>query len=75
MMEPAHTVITLCGGVAAVARMTGRSRVNVYRWTYPKERRGTGGQIPSDAQRKLLACARSEGIDLRPDHFFIGEAS
>lgn len=71
MMEPAHTVITICGGFAAVADMTGRHEVNVRRWTYPKTQTGgTGGRIPSDCQELLLNEARARGIDLRPEHFF-----
>lgn len=70
MMEPAHSVITICGGIKAVASMTCRSQVRVRRWTYPKDRGGTDGLIPSDMQLVLLEAARSQGIDLRPEHFF-----
>lgn len=71
MLEPAHTVITICGGYAETARMSGRSEVRVRRWEYPKEKGGTGGLIPSDCQQTLLDAARSEGKDLRPEHFFV----
>ena len=70
MMEPAHTVITICGGVKAVADMTNRNESRVRRWTYPKQRGGTDGLIPSDMQPILLEAARSRGINLRPEHFF-----
>lgn len=70
MLEPANTVITICGGFAATARMAARSEVRVRRWTYPKEKGGTGGLIPSDCQQVLLDVARSQGMDLRPEHFF-----
>ena len=70
MLEPAQTIITICGGFEAVAAMTRRSEVRVRRWTYPKSRGGTGGLIPADVQQVLLAAARNQGIDLRPEHFF-----
>lgn len=71
MLEPAKTVIEICGGAKAVAEMVGRSENRVRRWTYPKERGGTGGLIPSDMQPVLLMAARDRG--LRPDHFFATE--
>lgn len=70
MMNPAQTVITICGGFRAVAEMVGRDETRVYRWTYPKERGGTGGLIPADCQQVLLNAAKKRGIPLRPEHFF-----
>lgn len=69
-MEPANTIITICGGFSAVAEMTGRSEIRVRRWTYPKLRGGTDGLIPSDCQQRLMVKATERGIDLRPEHFF-----
>lgn len=69
-MEPASTIINICGGFEAVARMTGRSEVRVRRWTYPKSRGGSDGLIPADISQRLMAEARRAGIDLRPEHFF-----
>jgi hypothetical protein len=70
MLEPAHTVITICGGFAAVAAITSRSEVRVRRWCYPKDRGGTGGFIPTECQQMLLDWSRANGSALRPDHFF-----
>jgi hypothetical protein len=70
MLEPATTVIRICGGPEAVADMVRRDQSRVRRWTYPKDRGGTGGLIPTEVQPRLLAEARNRGIDLRPDHFF-----
>lgn len=50
--------------------MTDRSEIRVRRWTYPKDRGGTGGLIPSDCQEPLLLAAIRRGIPLTPDHFF-----
>jgi hypothetical protein len=70
MMEPAHTVIAICGGFRAVSEITGRDETRVRRWTYEKTKGGTGGLIPSEMQVVLLDAARERGIDLRPEHFF-----
>jgi hypothetical protein len=72
MMEPANTIIAICGGFRAVSEMTGRNETRVRRWAYPKSRGGTGGYIPAEVQQVLLAKARRAGCDLRPEHFFPG---
>lgn len=71
-MEPAKTIIDICGGFQAVAEMTGRDASRIHRWTYPKGRGGTGGLIPPDAQVRLLDEAVKRGIPLNPNHFFPG---
>lgn len=68
MMEPAKTVIEICGGVDAVSKLTGRDKSRVHRWGYPKEKGGSNGLIPSDVAAQLLQDARHLG--LRADHFF-----
>lgn len=70
MCEPAKTIIQICGGYEATARLARRSEGRVRRWEYPRERGGAGGLIPADCQQVLLIEARKVGIDLRPDHFF-----
>ena len=50
--------------------MTGRDITRVHRWTYPKDRGGTGGLIPADVQQLLLDAAVKRGIELTPAHFF-----
>lgn len=54
-LDPAYSIIAMCGGAAAVARVTRRSVTRVYRWTYPEERGGTGGIIPMRPARKIKA--------------------
>lgn len=70
-MEPARTIIEICGGFDVVAEMAGRSGVRVRRWTYPKERGGTGGLIPAECQQAILTQARLRSLPLRPAHFFL----
>ena len=69
-MEPASTIIEICGGFKAVAEITGRDETRVRRWTYPKEKGGTGGLIPTECQQALMSAARQSGGPLRPEHFF-----
>lgn len=69
-MTPAQNVINKCGGASKTADLVGRSESWVYRWTYPKDRGGTGGNIPARAQRKLLEAAAQGIIDVSPSDFF-----
>ena len=73
--EPAATVIAVCGGAAIVAEIVERDLARVHRWTYERDRGGTGGHIPGNLHQKLLDGARGRGIDLRPEHFFLRDAS
>lgn len=68
-LDPAKTIIDKCGGADAVSLVTGADRSRVYRWTYPVERGGTGGVIPTPRARKLLAWAPSQGIKLSASEF------
>jgi hypothetical protein len=70
MSTPAENVIRKCGGHQQVAEMAAVDLTRVYRWTYPKERGGTGGLVPARHQAVLLDAARSRGIDLKPEDFF-----
>lgn len=72
MMEPAKTIIDICGGFKAVAEMTGRDETRVRRWTYAKCKGGTNGLIPSEMASLLMREARAKGIPLKPCHFFPG---
>jgi len=71
----ADAIIRKCGGHGQVAAWLGLSLTQVYRWTYPRERGGTGGVIPARRQAELLAKARAAGIDLTPADFFPTEAA
>ncbi len=69
-MEPAATIIEICGGVKRVAKITDRDETRVRRWAYPKAKGGTGGLIPTEAQQELIEYSRKTGGDLKPEHFF-----
>jgi len=70
MAEPATTIINRCGGVSVVAEWLKLNPTSVQRWTYPKERGGTGGLVPSKRQEALMRAAREHGKVLRPEDFF-----
>ena len=63
-------VIQKCGGVSAVARLTGRTSSWVYKWTYPKDRNGRDGLVPYEDAERLLAAARRGEVDIAPSDFF-----
>lgn len=63
-------VIEKCGGHQKVAAALGVDVSRVHRWTYPRERGGTGGVVPSRHQQRLLDWAKGQGIELSPGDFF-----
>ena len=70
IQNPAQVVIDKCGGHAVVAEITGRALSAVYKWTYPRERQGSNGLIPAEAQAMLMAAAQRGEVDLEPSDFF-----
>jgi len=69
-MSPAERIIEKCGGAAVVAELADVHLSRVHRWTYPKDRGGSGGVVPSQNQQRILDGARARGIDLAPSDFF-----
>lgn len=69
-MEPASHIIEQLGGVLEVARLAGVHQSRVRRWTYPKERGGTGGTIPLRHMPKLLSEAQQRRLPVRAEDFF-----
>lgn len=47
-----------------------RDAATIYKWTYPKDKGGTGGYIPSSAHDDVKKAARAEGILLRASDWF-----
>lgn len=70
MSKVAATIIEKCGGHITVAEICGVHVTRVYRWTYPIEKGGSGGVIPTRHQAQLLRGARERGIGLMPEDFF-----
>lgn len=74
-LDPARSVIAKLGGVDAVATITGKHVSRIYRWTYPREKGGTGGVVPHEDATKLLAHAKANGLDLTAEDFFASNAA
>lgn len=74
MQSPAQIVIERLGGIDKVAEVAGVDVSRVYRWTYPVEKGGTGGQVPQRHHRTLLDYAAKHGIALNAAHLVIGLA-
>lgn len=53
-LQPAYGVIVKCGGIDATAKIVNRHRSVVNRWLMPRERGGTGGQVPMRHAQILL---------------------
>lgn len=69
-MTPAANIIEKCGGVSKTAKLIGATENWVYRWRLPKEKGGTGGEVPAPAQRALIRLAREGRVDVKPEDFF-----
>jgi uncharacterized Fe-S cluster-containing radical SAM superfamily protein len=69
-LEPAKGVITKFGGgsfslgITVLSDILGCDDTWLYRWCYPKDRRGRDGAIPQNVWEPLLKAARKRGIDL-----------
>jgi hypothetical protein len=70
MTAIAKTILKKCGGAYQVAAWLKLNPSQVYRWTYPRSRGGTGGYIPTKRQAELMRKARENGIPLEPSDFF-----
>lgn len=70
MVNIASRIIQKFGGAPVVAGIVATDRTAVYKWTYPKERGGCDGLIPSRYHSLLLHAAREKGIELTPSDFF-----
>lgn len=69
-MNTAQRIIEKLGGALAVAEIVGIDVSNVHRWTYPRNRGGGDGTIPSRHLKTLLAAARERNVLLTPADFF-----
>ncbi len=76
VLSPVECAVRAFGGVSNLARATDRSTGRVCGWMRAKERRGSGGRIPSDAvKRRLLDLAKERGLDLTAEDLIYGRDS
>lgn len=75
----AEKVLAKFGGARSLARALQRldpkkhrDPASIYKWTYPRNKGGTGGLIPGYALGAVLEAARVEGILLSPDDLYPG---
>lgn len=62
----AARVIRAFGGARKLAAELGIRPEAVYRWDYPKHKRGCSGTIPSEWHRLILEVAAKRNIALAP---------
>lgn len=67
MHRQAHKIIKKFGGARRLAYAAGLEPSRVYKWTYPKDRGGTGGMIPSSVVATIQVAAETAGIELKPE--------
>lgn len=69
-MNPATDIVAKFGGVASLATALRLPHSTVLRWTYPRAKGGTDGEIPRKRWRQLLALAEEKGVALSAADFF-----
>lgn len=60
----ASNIISKFGGAYKLSEVIGIDVSQIYRWTYPKEKGGTGGSIPARHFSTILNDAEKMGIKL-----------
>jgi len=70
MENIADKIFTKLGGPAVAAGATGVAVQTAYRWSYPKERGGTGGVIPAKYHQILLDFSSKSDLPLKHSDFF-----
>lgn len=63
-MTPAHCVIKAFGSSAKVAKILGVHRSTVTRWTWPRVRGGSDGNVPWWYHGPLIKAAQQKGVSL-----------
>lgn len=67
MFHQAAKIIKKFGGAGPLSRAIKKHRSVVHRWTYPEERGGTGGLIPTQSLSEVLEAAEILGINITPE--------
>jgi hypothetical protein len=63
--SPAERIHSAFGGAMEVSRATGITFQEVYRWAYPKSKKGCGGQVPAKHQASILKAAKRLRLKLK----------
>lgn len=75
----AQTIIAKFGGPRELARVLKEVSDDpkehyhpstIYRWMYPEDAGGTGGEIPTPALKTIIKAARVAGVLLTPDDIY-----
>lgn len=64
VFKQAEKIIEKFGGPAKLANALQCDAATIYKWTYPKDKGGTDGLIPSSTMPAVLKAADILGIDL-----------
>lgn len=67
VFKQAEKIIERFGGETRIANALNCDVATIYRWTYPKDKGGTDGLIPSSAMAAVLNAADVLGIDITAD--------
>src|SRR3954468_20420619 len=68
-LDPASSIIERLGGFSAVAKLCNLHFTQVWRWTQPRQKKGTGGTIPQRHHLHLLEIARKARVPLAAADF------
>lgn len=71
-MNPAEYCIKIFGGVRATARALKRSPSTVSKWRKSRKDGGTGGQIPTMVQPKVLKIAAERKLPITANDLIYG---
>lgn len=64
---PAEKVYAAFGGAMDVVRALDLPTNEVYRWNYPKDRKGCDGRVPHQHQAAILKAAKRLKLKLKPE--------
>jgi hypothetical protein len=79
ILPQAQSIISKFGGPGALARTLKEcsddpkdhyNRTTIYRWMYPRDKGGTGGEVPTAALKSILKCARLAGVMLSSEDIY-----
>lgn len=64
MYAQAQRIIDRFGGARRLAKLLRFDPSRVYKWTYPRDKGGTGGLVPAAVIPRIQALADIEGISI-----------